>query len=397
MKKKILHITQSNGGVEEYLKMFFANMDNEHFETEIICPNYPSMIENMENMGIKVHVVDMKREIELIADLKAYIKIKKYIKSIKPDIIHVHSSKAGVIGRLAARRCKVPCVYNSHGWAFSMEVSEKKKKVYASIERICANFSVKIINISDDEKKLAAKYKVAEENKMMTIYNGIDLNKYNRRYNRNDVLSKLNIPENAFVIGMVGRITEQKSPQTFINIAEKISSLDENAYFILVGDGELKKEIQERVEKKLIKDKVVITGWTNEVAKYVSIFDIALLTSKWEGFGLVLAEYMAMGKPIIASKVGGIPNVVQDGFNGKLIENNNVDDYVNHIVKLKNDIYLREKYIANGYEVVNNKFNIQRVVKEHQDLYLEIINQNDKENKTVKIPIKTASQQSNIL
>lgn len=391
-KRKILHITQSNGGVEEYLKMFFSHIDKEHFEVEIICPNYPSMIEEMKKLGVKVHVVNMKRNMSLFSDLKDYIKIKKYIKSSNPDIVHVHSSKAGVIGRIAAVRSKVPCVYNAHGWSFSMDTSKMKKMIYAFIERICARYTAKIINISDGEKKLAIKYKIAKEDKMITIYNGIDLIKYNRVYIRNDVLSKLNIPENAFVIGMVGRITKQKSPETFISIAERISRIFENAYFILVGDGDLKEEIQGIIEKKKLKDKVIITGWTNEVAKYVSIFDIGILTSKWEGFGLVLAEYMAMGKPIIASNVGGIPYVIEDGFNGELIDNNDVNDFVNHIIKLKNDVTLCDKYITNGYDVVNNKFNIKRVVKEHQDLYMEIIKQRDKKIISYKSVMKTKSQ-----
>lgn len=373
MKKRILHITQSTGGVEEYLKMFFSHIDKEHFEVELICPNYPSMITKMENIGVKVHIVNMKRELCFFSDLKAYIQINNYIKHFKPDIVHVHSSKAGVLGRFAAYRNKVPCIYNSHGWSFSMDISEKKKRIYAFIERICARYTVKIINISDDEKKLAIKYKIAKEDKMITIYNGIDLNKYSKKYNRSDILSKLNIPESAFVIGMVARITEQKSPQVFISIAEKISNIVKNAYFILVGDGNLKEEIQDIIEEKQLKEKVIITGWTNEVAKYISIFNIGILTSKWEGFGLVLAEYMASGKPTVASNVGGIPNVISNNRNGILIEPNDIDGFVNAIISIKENEKMTNMFIENSYIDVRKKFDINRVVEEHEKLYMEVL------------------------
>lgn len=372
-KIRILHITQSNGGVEEYLKMFFKYRDREKFSVELICPKYPSMIKEIEDMDVKVHVVDMKREISPFHDIKAFIEVDNYIKNINPDIIHIHSSKAGVIGRFAAYKNKVLCIYNSHGWAFSMGDNEKKKKVYAFIERICAKITNKIVNISDNERKLALKYKVASADKMITICNGIDLEIYNTSYNKYEILNSLNIPENAFIIGMVGRITAQKSPETFLNIAEKLSEYIENVYFILVGDGESRIHIEQLILEKGLKDKVKITGWTDEVVKYISVFDIGVLTSKWEGFGLVLAEYMACGKPIVASNVGGIPDVVHNNRNGILVDSSDINGFVESILKIKEDECIRKSFVQNSIKDVREKFNINRVVKEHEELYMDLL------------------------
>lgn len=373
MKKiKVLHITQATiGGTLEYIKLFFNNTDKSKFQVELACPSYGPMKKQVEELGIKVHDVYMKRQISLISDLRACLQLIKLVKKIKPDIIH--SSKAGVLGRIAAYVTGVPCIYNAHGWSFSMNISNKKKKFYATIERICAKLTKKIINISDYEQQLAIQYNIAPKSKMITIYNGIDVDKYNGKFDKNTILSELNIPKDAFIVGMVGRLAKQKSPETFLKIAERISMLVKNSFFILVGDGELRKDVEKSIVEKGLTNKVKITGWTNEVAEYISVFDIGILTSKWEGFGLVLAEYMASGKPIVASNVGGIPTVIENNRNGILVDSNDIDGFVDGILKIKNNKELRDSFITNSYKDVREKFDIRRVVREHEELYIKII------------------------
>lgn len=375
MKKiKVLHITQATiGGTLEYIKLFFNNTDKSKFQVELACPSYGPMKKQVEELGIKVHDVYMKRQISLISDLRACLQLIKLVKKIKPDIIHIHSSKAGVLGRIAAYVTGVPCIYNAHGWSFSMNISNKKKKFYATIERICAKLTKKIINISDYEQQLAIQYNIAPKSKMITIYNGIDVDKYNGKFDKNTILSELNIPKDAFIVGMVGRLAKSKSPETFLKIAERISMLVKNSFFILVGDGELRKDVEKSIVEKGLTNKVKITGWTNEVAEYISVFDIGILTSKWEGFGLVLAEYMASGKPIVASNVGGIPTVIENNRNGILVDSNDIDGFVDGILKIKNNKELRDSFITNSYKDVREKFDIRRVVREHEELYIKII------------------------
>jgi glycosyltransferase involved in cell wall biosynthesis len=296
------------------------------------------MKDEISSMDIKIHVIEMNRKISIIDDYRAYRQLKKYIKETKPDIVHLHSSKAGVVGRLAAYKNKIPCVYNAHGWSFAMDVSKVKKNFYAFIERVMAKITYKIINISNFEQELAIRYKITSEERMQVIYNGIDLSKYNEKFNKEKILNELKILTPPFIIGMVARLTKQKSPETFIKVAKEVSREVKNSYFIFVGDGELRDEIEDLVEKAELKDKFLITGWTNEVGKYMSIFDVGVLTSKWEGFGLVLLEYMALGKPVIASKVGGIPDVIQNYNNGILVES---EIYKNLLTQLKRLMKMR--------------------------------------------------------
>lgn len=372
-KIKVLHIVQSNGGVAEYLKMFFKYIDKDKFQLDLLCSQqYESEKTFFREIGYELNTISMTREIDPFVDIKCIFKIAKYIKITKPDIIHLHSSKAGALGRLASVCFRIPVVYNPHGWAFDMNVSSKKKKLYIYVEKILGKFTNKIINISDYEKKCALKYNVISEKKIKVIYNGVEVYKYKKESNVQEIMKKLGIPNNAFVIGMVGRITEQKSPDVFLEIANNLKNKIKNCYFILVGDGDLRNNIEEKIDGYGLKDKFLITGWTTDVPKYISIFNVGLLTSKWEGFGLVLAEYMASGKPVVASNVGGIPNVIDNGYNGILVDYGDVEGFSNAICEIKNDEVLAKNLVYNGCSVVNEKFNVETFVKEHEILYLSL-------------------------
>lgn len=378
MKKiKILHIAQSNGGVAEYLKMFFKYADKSKFELDLLCSKqYRDEKAFFKNIGCNIAMISMAREISFISDIKSVFQIARYIKKIKPDIIHLHSSKAGALGRLASIFSGIPVIYNPHGWSFDMNISRKKKAIYIFIEKFLGKFTKEIINISDYEKDCALKHNILSKEKIKVIYNGIEVEKYQEKSDKQKIMKELGIPIDAIIIGMVGRISEQKSPETFVEIANKLKSKIENCYFILVGDGELRSRVEKKIDEYSLKDKFLITGWTSEVARYVSTFNVALLTSKWEGFGLVLTEYMASGKPIVASNVGGIPDVIQNNYNGILVKQNDIDNFVKAILEIKNNHRLRFSLIENGYKVVKEKFNIYRVVREHEDLYEKIVANN---------------------
>lgn len=374
MKKiKVLHVTQGViGGTLEYLKLIFQSYDKEKYHMELACPAYGPMAEEISALGIKVHIIDMKREISPFHDLRAFLRLRNCIKKVKPDIMHLHSSKAGMLGRFAAFTKGIPCIYNAHGWPMDMNISNKKKLFYAVLERAAAGITDKIVNISENEHRLALKYNIARESKMITINNGIDVKKYSNKFSRKEVLTALGIPEDAYVIGSVGRLSNQKRPELFIEIAKELSNTIENCYFIMVGDGELRGNVESLIHNYGLSERFRITGWTNEVPKYISAFDVGMLTSKWEGFGLVLAEYMAGGVPVVAAKVGGVPNVVEHNYNGMLVDADRPQSFANEVITIKEYAQFRKYLIENGLKVVNEKFNINRVIDEHERLYEEI-------------------------
>lgn len=373
MKKvRILHVAQAAGGVDRYIRMLLKYLDKDKFENVLVCSqdfheeDYRDLVDSFEQ-------VEMTRAIGG-NDLRAIKEVRTLIKKYNPDIVYAHSSKAGAIARVADIGLKNHCVYNPHGWAFNMRCSAKKKAMYTAIEKIAAPFCDKIICISDAEKQSALDKKICKEDKLQVIFNGVDIEAYENGVHSAVKRRELNIPEDAFVVGMVGRISPQKAPDVFIKMAKLVRDKISTAHFIIVGNGEQENEIRKYAEDNGFSDSLHITGWVDNPMSYVELFDVACLLSRWEGFGLALPEYMMAGKPIVASRVDAIPNIIRNGENGLLVEPDNYRDACQKVLEIYWNSKLRERLKEN--EMVSlHRFDAKRVGVQHQQLFEKIAEQ----------------------
>lgn len=369
-KIKILHVAQAAGGVDRYIRMLLKYLEKEKFENILVCSqdfrekDYKNLVDFFEQ-------VKMDRAIGS-NDLKAIGEVRRLIKRYNPDIVYAHSSKAGAIARVADIGLKNHCLYNPHGWAFNMRCSAKKKAMYTAIEKIAAPFCDKIICISDAEKQSALDKKICREDKLQVIFNGVDIEAYENGIHGTVKRKDLNIPEDAFVVGMVGRISPQKAPDIFIKMAKHVKDKVSNAHFIIVGNGDQEAEIKKYAKDNNFLDSLHITGWVDNPMSYVELFDVACLLSRWEGFGLVLPEYMMARKPIVASRVDAIPNIICDGENGLLVEMDDVVGASTAVLKLYLNNNLKSKLIDEGLKTVYKKFDVQRMTRETEKLFEEV-------------------------
>ena len=364
-----------HGGVLEYLYMFLNNFRDENYENIlIVSQDYEERLEKFSNIVKEIHIVPMTRDIKLWQDLATTFKVRKLLKNIKPDILYLHSSKAGAYGRIAMLfNHKTKILYNAHGWYFNAAISSKKKKVIALIEKILAIKTDKIINISKSEYDSALTYKIAPKKKMCIIENGIDFKKFEgcEKY-RLETRKKYNINDNEIVIGVVGRMSEQKDPVTTIKAFNELYTKKKNIRLMYVGSGELEDEVMEYAKKNNLQKLVTITGWVNNAEEYIPAFDIAILPSKWEGFGLALIEYMACNKPIVASNVGGITDIIKDNINGLIFEAQENKELAEKIEILINDKELLEKIIKENKKN-RDKYDIKHLIERHEKLFQELI------------------------
>lgn len=374
-KKKIMHISQANGGVAQYLKMLFKYMNRDKYYQILIYPEqYKDEKEDFIHLVDSIEFINMEREINLKKDFSATLKINKLINKYKPDLIYLHSSKAGALGRITNIFNKNKVIYNPHGWAFNMQTSKKKKYLYTFIEKWLSLYCDKIVAISEYEKQSALKYKICNEKNVYTINNGIDIEEYKKLISTSKLeRKKLGINEDSIVIGMVGRISKQKAPDTFVNVAYKIKKKNPNSFFIIVGDGEDRELIESQIEVLGLKDSFIITGWVREVYSYIELFDVAVLLSRWEGFGLVLAEYMLSEKPIVATNIDAIPNLITNKFNGLLAEVDNIQEIERLILKIVEDSKFKDYIVKNSRVKVEQEFDIKRVAEEHEKLINKLL------------------------
>lgn len=243
-----------------------------------------------------------------------------------------------------------------------------KSRIFLYIEKLLAKCTDKIVCISEAERISALKHKIADNQKLDVILNGIDFTSIENAIpvQRKD----LNIPENAFVVGMVGRISEQKAPDIFIKAAKNIQEEIPNSYFIIVGDGEQRNEIEKYAQENNIN--LFISGWTDNPYSYLKTFDIAMLLSRWEGFGLAIVEYMAAKKNFVATRIDAIPTIVRDGIDGILVNVDSPEQAADAVVSLYQDKGTAEKMKKEAWEYAHKRYDIQRVAEQHLNLFKSI-------------------------
>lgn len=357
-KIKIVHVAECIGGVDKYLRSLIKYMNHDKFENVVILSQlynkdeYEKFVDCVEQINM-AHGMGLKT-------ISSANNIRKLIKKHNPDVVYAHSSIAGAVTRLACIGLKCKVIYNPHGWSFNME--SNKKIIFIALEKLMAKFCDTIICISGAEKQSALEKKICKEEKLHVIYNGIEVDRKPKK-----TRVELGIPEEVFVVGMVGRICKQKAPDTFIKMAKYIK----DAYFVIVGDvlegvAEERKEIVDLANEFGVQLK--ITGWVDNPLDYIGTFDVACLLSRWEGFGLAIPEYMLCDKPIIATRVDAIPYLIEDGVNGLLVEVDNYNDAAKAVVRIRNDKELSKKLIENGKRDVLEKYDVRRVSKETEEV-----------------------------
>ena len=368
-KIRVLHVAEAAGGVERYLETLFK-YSKDQVENILVCSqNYD--YKKFKTLADRVIVLRMAHDIELSSDIKVERTLRRIIKQLKPDIVYAHSSKAGAFARIADLGLNNKVIYNPHGWAFNMQQSAKKKEMYKWVEKVSAHFCDKIVCISDAERESALRGKICKPSKLQVIYNGIDLEEIEKTAPMSR--AQLGIPEDAFVVGMVGRLSKQKAPDTFVKAANLIKEKIPTAFFLMVGDGELRDQVESLINQYVLGSSFLITGWVDTPTAYMKIMDVGMLLSRWEGFGLVLPEYMACGVPIVATNVDAIPNIIRDGVNGLLVKKDNYYEATKQVMVLYDNFEIKNKIVENATQCVNDKFNGQRVAQESQEIYRGLI------------------------
>lgn len=362
---RVVHVAECVGGVERYLRSLLKYSSCENIM--ILSQLYNKA--EFENLADSVEIVSMSHNIGISA-LKEAMQIRKKIKKYKPDIVYAHSSIAGAITRMACVGVKTKVIYNPHGWSFNME--SDKKNIFIVLEKVMSRFCDKIICISDAEKESALKYKICKKSKLCVIYNGIDVDEYKPE--------KANLPvsDDMFVVGMVGRICKQKAPDVFLKMAGEVKKKIPNSCFVIVGDvieGEEqeRKDIEE-LAKKMEVD-LIITGWVDNPLEYMNRFDVGCLLSRWEGFGLVIPEYMLTRTPIVATRVDAIPYLITDGVDGLLVDKDDWKAASDTILKIYYNNELKTKLLENERNKVYKEFDIKRVIEECEKMYGELVNE----------------------
>ncbi|HEB34896.1 MAG TPA: glycosyltransferase family 1 protein [Candidatus Aminicenantes bacterium] len=333
-------------------------------------------IQILKSEGIEfIQCSSLLRRINIIKDLKAFFDIWRIIKKYNPLIVHTHSSKAGLMGRLAAKLAGTPIiVHTPHGHVFFGYFGPFKTKLFIIFEKLASRITDKVVALTNREKEDHILFKIAEEDKFSVIYSGIELNalKESSSGEKQNLKKELGIPENSLIVGTAGRLVPVKGPEFLVKASKYIISKYPDTYFMFTGDGTLEHDLKRKALEMGISDNIIFLGWRDDLAKIISIYDIFVLPSLNEGMGRVLVEAMALGKSIVASNIGGIPDLVIHGKNGFLVPPKNPKELAKYIQILLEDEKKREKMGLAGKEMSLN-FSAENMVEKIAELYEELL------------------------
>jgi glycosyltransferase involved in cell wall biosynthesis len=392
-KHKVIHIItrMDKGGSAENTLLTVLGMDKKEFPVTLAKgPSHESRMSQKEQASVSselkeaqsrgVKLVDIRtllRRLNPACDLLSLFTIYLYLIKEKPAILHTHTSKAGLLGRLAAKLAGIPVVVHTpHGHVFFGYFGPLKTRMFIMLERLASRITDRIVALTDREKEDYILFKIANADKLVVINSGIELGKFEEiPFNeKQDLKSELGIPDNSLVVGTVGRLVPVKGPEFLIEAARYIHSKHHNTSFVFTGDGPLKQDLEQKARKLGIEKNILFLGWRDDVARIICIYDIFCLPSLNEGMGRVLVEAMALGKPIVASDIGGIPDLVVHGKNGFLVPPKNSLQLARHIQILIEDKEKREKMGQAGKEMALN-FSKEIMVEKISNLYKELMTQ----------------------
>lgn len=364
--KIVYIITRSDvlGGASIHLLDLAKGMINQGHAVHVLVGGTGIFTEELKKNNVSFSSLKyLKREIALTHDVLGFWEIKKHLKQLKPNIVHCHSSKAGLLGRLAAKSLCLPVVFTAHGWSFTEGISSRKQKIYAKIEKFLINFSDHIITVSEFDRIYGFNFGVGSPDKVTTVHNGIPIQ---------DLLTKeTNVVGQPCKVIMVARFDDQKDQITLIQALGLLK--DKNWVMEFIGSGPTLERCKQEANKLGLKNKIKFLGQQRNVKDFLNNSDIFVLSTNYEGFPLTILEAMRAKLPVIATNVGGNNESIVGEKTGFLTKKNDAQDLSHALSTLIDDRNLAIEMGERGYERFITEFTHDLMLKKILKIYTEVV------------------------
>ena len=347
------------GGAQVHVRDLLVGLAGS-VDRALVCGDEGWLTEQARASGVPVYVVpELEREIDPARDLSATRALRRLVRQLQPDLVHTHSSKAGLLGRLAARLERRPAIHTAHSWAFSDGIAWRRKALAIPMEAAAARWTRRFIVVSEADREVGLRYKVARPRQVRVVHNGVV-----------DVVQRASPgAEGVPVLLMVARFAAPKEP---LLLLRALARLRRPWRLRLVGDGPDRPAVQAQVDALGLADRVELLGTRLDVPELLSQAQIGLLISRQEGFPLVVLEAMRAGLPVIASDVGGIREAVEPGRTGALVPRGDEAALAAAIDGLLADPALRVRQGAAGRAAFEARFTVQRMLEGTLAVYREV-------------------------
>lgn len=375
---KMLHIITHLpiGGAQDNTLLTVERLDRKNYNIALLSGpegNWRNRAGNIKDIEV-IYMKSLVRPLRPVKDFQALFKMIKLMREGKYDIVHTHQAKAGVLGRVAAWIVGVPVIVHTyHSFPFHDYMTVLERFVYIRIEKIIAKLTDRLIAVSELNLQKGVKLGIAPRHKFLTIYSGIDFSRFDISVNVSDVRKSLDIPDGDQIVGMVGRLSEQKAPQYLVQAIPLVLEKFPNTTFLFVGDGNLRNQLETIADECGIREQIKFLGFREDIPTLLHIMDIFILTSLWEGLGRSLTEAMFVGKPVIATAVEGVPELVENGETGLLIPTKDVAATAASLLQLLASPEKRKRLGKKAHEKVISNFNAALMVRKIGQLYHNLL------------------------
>lgn len=325
--------------------------------------------------GRTISVPGLKRDIDPSSDMAAFWRLHRIFRRERFDIVHTHTAKAGALGRPAAHLAGVPAiVHTPHGHNFYGYFNPRASSVIAGVERFLTNFTDRIVALTELEKSDYVKFGTARSGKVSVIYQGIEFERFARDWkSARELKRSFGVGPDDPVVGMVGRLEPVKGSGLFIEAAAMISKTFPSARFIIAGEGSLRQSMEKSARELGLGDRVIFTGWIEDAREVMAVMDVMVMPSLNEAVGMALIEAQAQGVPVVATKVGGIPEVVVNNKTGILVQPSDAGGTAGAVCGLLADKARRADMGEAGKIWVYDRFSSEVMADKTSSLYMEIL------------------------
>lgn len=379
MRARVLHlITRLDlGGAQQNTLYCVANHDRTRFEVSLMAGAGGMLDADAAAIPrADVEIVDwLKHPIAPLRDPLAVARLAAALRKRRIDVIHTHSSKAGMLGRWAAWLAGVPCIVHTvHGWSFNDEQSSAVRRTYVALERLTARITHRLVVVSDADRRRGLELGIGREGQYGLVRSGIDAREYEvPTRDRRQVREELGFAPGDIVVGTLACLKPQKAPLDVIEAARLAVSRNPRLRFFIAGDGPLRPAAEALIASAGLEGRVKLLGWRRDVVDLVHAMDLFLLMSRFEGLPRAVLQAMAAGVPVVATAVDGTPEVVVDGRTGILVPPGRPDIAAERLVTLSDDPEARSRLASEARERLGAEFDVGNMVRALEDIYLELL------------------------
>jgi glycosyltransferase involved in cell wall biosynthesis len=358
------------GGAQRVVLHTARALDREDFEVALAWG--PGDLLDDEAVAVpelvRIPVPTLVRPVAPMKDLRALISLRAAVRSFRPHVVHTHSSKAGILGRLAARLEGVPSVHTVHGYGFTPLQSAPKRFLFRAAERTMARVTDSFVTVSEADRRRGIEMGLFSPDQVRVIRAAIDLERFRGAGGGDSARARLGVPADVPLVTQIGNFKPQKAPLDFVRVAAVVHEKQPEAWFSMVGDGPLRQAAEELARELGVADRIVFAGWWDDVPGLLAATTVSVLTSRHEGLPCSVVESLAAGVPVVATAVDGTVEVVRSGDNGLLAEAGDVDGLARSISVLLADPALQRRMAAAACEGLE-EFDHQEMVRQQEDLY----------------------------